>query len=388
MQLGAERTVEPDHLEAPWDPRDAGNQIIARTTRDSMMTAGRAAPVSTAIGKFKFTRGSLVNWQLFAISHSPEIRPALRVGLGLGLPGIALLLIGRTDLLAYAVFGSIVGMYGRNPHRSQRLKDQVLGAALMLCAGICGIAMAPLGMRGWTLLAGGMFWAAFSSLIADRYGLKPGGAFFPLFAFGALGTLPVGELPALEGLAAFVATALFSILLGQAARFGRVEECGSEGLAIPWPRILRRACTYLIVVFLAGAVGITLQVEHLQWTMAGAAVPLAVGNARGRLRRGAHRIGGTLAGIGVLFGITALTPSELVIGCCIILLMFPTEAYMVRNYGLALSFFTPLIILMLQLANPKSGSQIVWDCAMGNLLGVVVGIAAASIFERQPRTTI
>ncbi|MEG0213831.1 MAG: FUSC family protein [Glutamicibacter sp.] len=352
-----------------------------------MMTAGRAAPVSTAIGKFKFTRGSLVNWQLFAISHSPEIRPALRVGLGLGLPGIALLLIGRTDLLAYAVFGSIVGMYGRNPHRSQRLKDQVLGAALMLCAGICGIAMAPLGMRGWTLLAGGMFWAAFSSLIADRYGLKPGGAFFPLFAFGALGTLPVGELPALEGLAAFVATALFSILLGQAARFGRVEECGSEGLAIPWPRILRRACTHLIVVFLAGAVGITLQVEHLQWTMAGAAVPLAVGNARGRLRRGAHRIGGTLAGIGVLFGITALTPSELMIGCCIILLMFPTEAYMVRNYGLALSFFTPLIILMLQLANPKSGSQMVWDCAMGNLLGVVVGIAAASIFERQPRTT-
>lgn len=198
MQLGAERTVEPDHLEAPWDPRDAGNQITARTTRDSMMTAGRAAPVSTAIGKFKFTRGSLVNWQLFAISHSPEIRPALRVGLGLGLPGIALLLIGRTDLLAYAVFGSIVGMYGRNPHRSQRLKDQVLGAALMLCAGICGIAMAPLGMRGWTLLAGGMFWAAFSSLIADRYGLKPGGAFFPLFAFGALGTLPVGSFPPLK----------------------------------------------------------------------------------------------------------------------------------------------------------------------------------------------
>ncbi|MEF9874721.1 MAG: hypothetical protein RR778_13585 [Glutamicibacter sp.] len=139
-----------------------------------------------------------MNWQLFAISHSPEIRPALRVGLGLGLPGIALLLIGRTDLLAYAVFGSIVGMYGRNPHRSQRLKDQVLGAALMLCAGICGIAMAPLGMRGWTLIAGGMFWAAFSSLIADRYGLKPGGAFFPLFAFGALGTLPVGELPPLK----------------------------------------------------------------------------------------------------------------------------------------------------------------------------------------------
>lgn len=295
-----------------------------------------------------------------------------------------LLATGRTDLLAYAVFGSIIGMYGRAPHRLQRLKNQVLGAALMLCAGICGIAVAPLGWQGWPLLAGGVFWAVFSSVIADRYGIKPGGAFFPLFAFGALGTLPVGELPAFEGLATFVATALFSILLGQTVRDEGVETTGADAEPVHWPGILRRALTYLLVIFLAGTVGILLQVEHLQWTMAGAAVPLALGTARGRLRRGLHRIAGTLAGIGVLMGIGLLSPSELVIGCWIILLMFPTEAYMARNYGLALSFFTPLIILMLQLANPQIGSQMVWDCAMGNLLGVVVGIVAAAAIEFRP----
>ncbi|WP_170184058.1 FUSC family protein [Glutamicibacter uratoxydans] len=350
------------------------------------METGNAAQAASVRTSFKTRFRAFASWQHFLASHSPEVRPALRVGLGLSVPGIMLLLIGRPELLAYAVFGSVVGMYGRNPHRLLRLKNQALGAAMMLCAGVCGIMLAPFGLHGWPLLAGGMFWAAFSSVIADRYGLKPGGAFFPLFAFGALGTLPVGERPAVDGLVAFVATALFSILLGQLARFGPAKEHGVETIAFPWPNVLRRAGTYLVVVFLAGAIGIGLQVEHLQWTMAGAAVPLAAGNARGRLRRGTHRIAGTLAGIGVLLGIYYLGPSEVFLGCLIILLMFPTEAYMVRNYGLALSFFTPLVILMLQLANPSVGAQMMWDCAMGNLLGVVVGIAAAAVFDRRPRT--
>lgn len=330
--------------------------------------------------------GALADWQLFLLAHIPEIRPAMRVGVGLTVPGALLLIFDRADLLAYAVFGSVVGMYGRNPHRLQRLKNQALAAVMMLCAGACGILLAPYGLQGWTLLAGGMFWAACSSVIADRHGLKPGGAFFPLFAFGALGTLPVGERPAIDGLAAFAATSVFAIVLGQMAKFGPLKEHGVETVAFPWPNVLRRAGTYLAVVFLAGAIGIVLQVEHLQWTMAGAAVPLAAGNARGRLKRGTHRIAGTLAGIGALLGIYYLQPSEWFLGCLIILLMFPTEAYMVRNYGLALSFFTPLIILMLQLANPSIGAQMMWDCAMGNLLGVVVGIAAAAVFDRRPRT--
>ncbi|UYQ77218.1 FUSC family protein [Glutamicibacter sp. JL.03c] len=328
---------------------------------------------------------SLVSWRLLVVAHSPEIRPALRVGIGLGIPGTALLLTDRIDLLAYAVFGSVVGMYGRDPHRWQRFKNQLLGAGLMLCAGICGIALAPVGLRGWSLLAGGILCAVLSSMVADRHGLKPGGAFFPLFAFGALGTLPVGETLALDGLIAFVATALFSILLGQMARFGPAAEHGIQTQALPWPNILRRAGTYLVVIAAAGSIGIGLQVEHLQWTMAGAAVPLAAGNARGMIKRGTHRIMGTLAGIGVLLALQLMEPSEFFIGCCIIGLIFPTEAYMVRNYGLALSFFTPLILLMLQLANPRIGAQMVWDCAMGNLLGVLVGILIAGAIERTPR---
>ena len=47
-------------------------------------------------------------------------RPALRVALGLAIPGIALLAAGRPDLIIYAVFGAITGMYGRTETRGRR----------------------------------------------------------------------------------------------------------------------------------------------------------------------------------------------------------------------------------------------------------------------------
>lgn len=324
-------------------------------------------------------------WRGLVLSHSPEIRPALRVGFGLAIPGAALLLLGRVDLMVYAVFGSVVGMYGRSPHRVQRLKDQALAGTMMLCAGISGIVIAPWGLDGWALLAGGIFWACTSSLATDRYGLKPGGSFFPLFAFGALASLPVGQSPSVAGLAAFVVTALFCIAVGQTATFGAAASGYPGHDPIGWPEALRRAACYASVVMLAGALAIGLHLEHLQWVMAGSVVPLAAGNARGRLGRGLHRVAGTVAGLGVLLGIYHLQLPQLALGLVIIVLMFPTEGYMTRNYGLALSFFTPLIMLMLELADPSVNADVLWERAAGNLFGVLAGIVGAQLFDRKPR---
>ena len=57
-----------------------------------------------------------------------------------------------------------------------------------------------------------------------------------------------------------------------------------------------------------------------------------------------------------------------------LLLIFPTEAYMLKNYGLALTFFTPLIMLMLELASGESSAGKIWERAAGNLLGVGIGL--------------
>lgn len=51
-------------------------------------------------------------------------RPALRVALGLAVPGVALLFAGRPDLMIYAVFGAVTGMYGRAEPRQRRVVHQ------------------------------------------------------------------------------------------------------------------------------------------------------------------------------------------------------------------------------------------------------------------------
>ena len=59
-------------------------------------------------------------------------RPALRVALGLAIPGVALLAAGRPDLIIYAVFGAITGMYGRTETRSRRFAHQTQGGVILV----------------------------------------------------------------------------------------------------------------------------------------------------------------------------------------------------------------------------------------------------------------
>lgn len=314
-------------------------------------------------------------------AHRPELRPAVRASLGLAIPGAVLLFLGRAELMVYVAFGSVVVMYGRSPYRKQRFIDQLLAAAMMLGASLAGIIVAPWQLHGWTLLAGGIVVASASSLIADRRILQPGGAFFPLFAFGTLATLPVGQSLSTAGLITFAATTGFSILVGQAASFEKAPHRLPPRAPISWRQPLSRAACYACVLLLAGTVAIAWDFEHLQWVMAGAVVPLAAGTARGRLSRGLHRMAGTIAGVLVLWVIFQLQQPPLWLGVAIIALMFPTAAYMMRNYGLALSFFTPLLMLMLALADPRLNEDVLVERAAANVLGVVVGIVAAFAFD-------
>ncbi|MDA3628451.1 FUSC family protein [Saccharopolyspora sp. WRP15-2] len=69
-------------------------------------------------------------------------------------------------------------------------------------------------------------------------------------------------------------------------------------------------------------------------------------------------------------------------------LLFPTELFMARHYGLALGFFTPLIMLMTALAAPADPLALLRDRAIDTLIGVSAGIAAAIVVrKRQPASS-
>jgi len=149
------------------------------------------------------------------------------------------------------------------------------------------------------------------------------------------------------------------------------------------------AVRYGLAIAVAGCSGLMLGIDHANWAMAAAAVPLAAPDARGGTQRGVrgvvhrgiHRVVGTFAGLVVtaLLLVPHLSPMWLAI--VVIALLFPTELFMARNYGLALGFFTPLIMLMTELAAPTDPVTLLTARAIDTLIGVAAGIAVAVVIR-------
>lgn len=78
-----------------------------------------------------------------------------------------------------------------------------------------------------------------------------------------------------------------------------------------------------------------------------------------------------------MFVIMALHLPAPIQALLIIALKYPIVLFMARNYGLAMGHFTPLILMMLELAAPTGDFQLLWDRTIGNVVGVLIGIHVA-----------
>ncbi|MFE4458122.1 FUSC family protein [Nocardia tengchongensis] len=376
---------------------------------------------------------------------------ALRVALGLAVPGAMLVLSRRTDMLVFAAFGSFVGMYGRGYSRGTRVRQQLVAATMLGTGVVIGSALARTHARPITLVIVETAFAALASLVADRARLRPAGPFFGLFALGAVAAIPPNSGTPLAGLSLYTATAALCVLLGAlhadsggrstqtstappagratgaslAPSVGTAHEeqraataCATRpavathtarqtataggawrattartaqqsAIASTGQRVLAReelwhAGRYALAVALAGAGGVALGVAHANWAMAAAAVPLAAGDSRGRVLRGVERVAGTFIGLGASALLLLPHPPPWLLGVSVLLLLFPTELFMARNYALALGFFTPLIMVMTELAAPADPVRLLLDRGADTVLGVTVGVAVAVL--TRPRT--
>ncbi|MFD6351513.1 FUSC family protein [Nocardia tengchongensis] len=329
---------------------------------------------------------------------------ALRVALGLAIPGAMLVLARRTDVLVFAAFGSFVGMYGRGHIRGSRVRQQLVAATVLGTGVVIGSVLARAHARPFTLVIVETVFAALASLVADRAGLRPAGPFFGLFALGAVAAIPPSTGTPLAGLSLYTATAAPCVLLGAlhsdsgGASTQTAPPAGPAAVACPaqptavastGQRVFAReelwhAGRYALAVALAGAGGVALGVAHANWAMAAAAVPLAAGDSRGRVLRGVERVAGTFIGLGASALLLLPHPPPWLLGVSVLLLLFPTELFMARNYALALGFFTPLIMVMTELAAPADPVRLLLDRGTDTVLGVTVGVAVAVL--TRPRT--
>jgi uncharacterized membrane protein YccC len=108
--------------------------------------------------------------------------------------------------------------------------------------------------------------------------------------------------------------------------------------------------------------------------MVSAVVPMAARDLTGQLVRGAHRLGGTLLGLGLAALLLSLPLHGLALVGVVVLLQVGAELFVGRNYGLALVFVTPLALLLGQLAVAHPPGQLLLDRGVETLVGVTVAL--------------
>ncbi|MFC3298244.1 FUSC family protein [Arthrobacter agilis] len=306
--------------------------------------------------------------------------PALRCALGVGLPLLAVLVMGRLDLAVFATFGAFAGIYGRNePHR-QRLATQLRGGGLMLTVILAAALAARADLGPWDLVFLTSAVAGAGTFLAGLFRLRPGGSLFHIFAFATIASVP--SQPSLwEGMLAAVATVAFAAVLGQAGNLWPTHRTGWERQPADHPtaRYLgalgREAALYVAAAMIAGSAATALGIGHSYWAMVAATVPLIGQSARARVTRGLQRILGTVAGLALtaLILLPELDAWHKVL--VIAVAQFAAEMFILRQYALAQAFVTPLALVSAELAHPTDPSALLADRAVETLVGASVGIA-------------
>lgn len=322
---------------------------------------------------------------------------ALRVALSVAVPSLLLLATGRSDLMIYAVFGALTGMYGRSEPHQLRLRHQSQAAVVLLGGVAVGVFLSVNHLHSWWLVGVEAVLAGVGSLFADRVRLKPNGPFFGILALGACASVPT-VVPWQVAMLIAAGSAAFSMLVGFGGWIRRRSWQRGAVRAAPamspagHREMLVHASRYVLAVGAAGTVGVLTGSGHPHWAMAAAAVPLAGADLPSSVRRGIHRIVGTFVGLGVTaaailpvpWSLAGLFPGRqaVVLALLVILFQFTTELFMTRHYGLAMVSFTPVILLMTQLAAPADPAVLILERAVETMVGALVGIGVVVAVRR------
>ncbi|SEE02940.1 Uncharacterized membrane protein YccC [Streptomyces misionensis] len=128
---------------------------------------------------------------------------------------------------------------------------------------------------------------------------------------------------------------------------------------------------------LAGALAVVLGLGHGYWAAITAAAVLHSVNVRIAAQRAVQRTLGTAAGLALTLGLLAAEPGPTVLVLVIVLLEFLLEYVVARNYGLGVTFLTPLALLLAELAAPEPARALVLERGVGSVLGILMGLGCA-----------
>lgn len=321
--------------------------------------------------------------------------PAFRIALGVAIPLLVLLTIDRLDLAVYAAFGAFTGIYARfESPRSRTRRQSIAATVLVVCVSI-GSLLSSLHATIWVLIVTTSLVSGIGAATALRFRLKPGGSIFFIFATGAVGSIPHGApVPVAMGVAA--ASALVCIGLGALAHFAG-EQMPPEkttyvrvGLSPVGKReLMAHSARFTAAPLLAGIIGTLLigvlpLLSHSYWAMVASVAPITPPHRSARLKRGLHRVVGTLGGVVVTAFLLSFPIEAWQLVVWVILLQFLAEVFVLRNYSVALFFITPLALLMTQLGHPHPAAELLTSRTIETIIGVLFGLVVVLVgFSRE-----
>jgi MFS family permease len=323
---------------------------------------------------------------LFVFQESPvQLPTAISTGLAMGLPIAILSAFGQPELGLIACTGGFAAMYLSNRTRRERamlLSFVVLGLVASSAIGVAVSGSVPLGL--FTLFA----LTVVGSIVLLGIGAGPPGSMFFMLIAGA--SIRLAAPPRLEGVGLNGGLVIGMVAVGAVISYAivvipllhpsvRQDDFDAHRAREPLRFSLHgdaRAIVINLVVGSAIAVLISapVGVQRTYWVLLTVIAILQNGRElRLTALRAIHRVLGTFVGLGLFALLLPLRLTGLLLALLLAILMFFVQLVVIRNYGLALVFITPLALLIASSGDPRDVGTITVTRVVDTLLGA--GIA-------------
>ncbi|MCU1670706.1 MAG: Fusaric acid resistance protein-like [Blastococcus sp.] len=301
----------------------------------------------------------------------PASGVALRAGMSVLVPLLAVVVLGHLDWSPFAAFGAFTAIYGRNHVHLSRAVMQASAGAALTASVVAGVLVGSAGSRAWLAVGVAAVVAAAGAALARAQDWHPPGPMFLVFAFGAVASVPhvLADVPAAAGVTA--ASALFALIVGNLAGlvWGEPSRPSRPRSVWTWNSV---RCA--VAALLAGGTATAVGIGHPYWAMVAAVAPLSAPGITHQLVRAGHRVVGTLGGLLTAAVLLALGLAPVPTVLAIAVLQVATEWLIGRNYALALLFITPMAMLMGQIAVARPMGSLLLDRAVETLIGAAIAL--------------
>ena len=330
-----------------------------------------------------------------------DLEVASRASIAAVVPLVVLLLLGRIDWAAYASFGAMTSLYGRNEPYRLRARTISVAAACLLVSVAAGLLLSVTEATLPAVVLGLMLVITAGILVASTYGLFPGTPIFFVFAYLVCAQVPAPANELLPRLLVAVASAALAWLLtmsGWAFRRLAGDRSGDLFKQLPRTPLLRPTAfrdaqvwltilQNLIGVLAAGWLALAAGIGHPYWAVVSVVAVLPPPRAAHSISRAVHRIIGTTLGV-VVTGLVLLPgPSVWVLIAVIAVGQFGAEILIGKHYGAALLFVTPLALTVAHLASPVAVPTLLVDrvveTALGGVVAMLIVLAARGLARRR-----